>query len=168
MPGNKEVYNRLAEKLENLRLAPPEISEPSGLKELFNNKTFMFPDQSKIKSVSFQFENEQCNAAFIFADGLQDTFRFGANKWISSVTNKPVNSLTNSANSGIAKMAPFKVTGAYGSPEKNSLDLMLRYIESPHTDFYLCRISGDSIRVETSNSRAQRKNVESFTGIISK
>ena len=60
-------------------------------------------------------------------------------------------------------MAPFKVTGAYGSPEKNSLDLMLRYIESPHTDFYLCRISGDSFRVETSNSRAQRKNVESYT-----
>jgi hypothetical protein len=76
-----------------------------------------------------------------------------------------VNSLTTQPNDQIFKLAPFKVVGAYSFPDESSLELAVRYIESPHTDFYLCKTTGDSISIEISNSRTQRKSKEIYKGV---
>ena len=102
----------------------------------------------------------------IFANNRQTEFVFGANNWVYSETNIPVNSLAAQPNDQILKLAPFKIVGAYSFPDENSIELTVRYIESPHTDYYLCKVNGDSISVEISNSRTQRKSVENYKGVV--
>ncbi len=168
LPANHDVYNQLKSKLASLKLRLPKVSEPEKIKSAFADKTYEFPDDSQIKSISFQFENNQCNAKMSFSNGNEATFKFGANQWIQDETNKPYNALAVESDELFLKFAPYKIAGAYGSPEENSIELVLRYIESPHTDFFLCKAEGDNLTVEFSNSRTQRKAVQSFVGEISK
>ncbi|GAB1450331.1 hypothetical protein MASR2M47_03870 [Draconibacterium sp.] len=164
--ANPEIYNQLKQKLKSLALLPPKVDASSSTKSLFTQKSFKFPDNGNLKSISFSFENEICKALMNFANDKQTEFIFGANTWIQGETNKPVNNLAAQPNDLILKLAPFKVVGAYSFPDENSLELTVRYIESPHTDFYLCKAKGDSIFVEISNSRTQRKNVETYVGVL--
>lgn len=164
--ANPEIYNQLKEKLNSLELMPPKVETGSSTKSLFNQKAFNFTDDRNLKSISFNFENENCKATMTFSGDKQTEFMLGANQWIKGETNKPVNTLAAQPNDQILKLAPFKVVGAYSFPDENTLELTVRYIESPHTDYYLCKASGDSISVEISNSRTQRKSVESYNGFI--
>jgi len=163
---NSEIYKQLKQKLNSLALHPPKLDSASPAVNLLDKKSFKFPDGGQLKSISFNFENGKCNTEMNFANDKIYNFNFGANEWIHGETNKPVNSLTTHPNDQILKLAPFKVVGAYSFPNENSLELAVRYIESPHTDFYLCKTSGDSIYVEISNSRTQRKSIEIYMGIL--
>ena len=164
--ANAEIYNQLKQKLNSLALMPPKVDTGSPTKSLFDQKSFSFPDEGNIRSISFNFENENCKADMTFANDKQTEFLCGANQWIQGETDKPVNNLAAQPNDQILKLAPFKVVGAYNFPDENSLELTVRYIESPHTDFYLCKTKGDSIFIEITNSRTQRKNVENYKGVI--
>lgn len=164
--ADPKMYKQLQQKLNSLALAPPKVN-PAGLAvNLFNNKTFRFPASDKLNQISFRFENGQCRAEMNFSNGLKHKFVLGANQWIPGETNKPVNNLAAQPNDQILLLAPFKVVGAFCTPAENSLELVVRYIESPHTDFYLCKTEGDSISVEISNSRTQRKSTEIYKGVL--
>ncbi|HPE77833.1 MAG TPA: serine hydrolase, partial [Draconibacterium sp.] len=164
LAANTEIYNELKEKLNSLALMPPKVETGSSAKFLFDKKSFNFTGDGNLKGISFNFENDNCKAAMIFANNRQTEFVFGANNWVYSETNIPVNSLAAQPNDQILKLAPFKIVGAYSFPDENSIELTVRYIESPHTDYYLCKVNGDSISVEISNSRTQRKSVENYNG----
>jgi CubicO group peptidase (beta-lactamase class C family) len=164
--ANPDIYNQLKQKLNTLALLPPKVDSGSSTKTAFDNKSFIFSDNENVKSISFNFEDENCKAEMHFANDKQTEFTFGANQWIQGETDKPVNSLAAQPNDQILKLAPFKIVGAYSFPDENSVELAVRYIESPHTDFYLCKVKGDSISVEISNSRTQRKSIESYVGAL--
>ncbi len=164
--ANPEIYNQLKQKLSSLALVPPKVDAGSSTKSVFDQKSFIFPEEGNLRSMTFHFENNNCKAAMTFANDKQTELILGANEWILGETNIPVNSLAAQPNDQILKLAPFKVAGAYSFPDENSLELMVRYIESPHTDYYLCKANGDSISVEISNSRTQRGNIETFKGVI--
>jgi CubicO group peptidase (beta-lactamase class C family) len=163
---NPEINNQLKQKLNSLALMPPKVDSNSSTKSLFDQKSFNFPDDGNLKGISFNFEDDNCKAAMTFTNNKQTEFIFGANNWAFGETDKPVNSLASQPNDQILKLAPFKVVGAYSFPDENSLELTVRYIESPHTDYYLCKANGDSISVEISNSRTQRKSVETYKGFM--
>lgn len=164
--ANPEIYNQLKQKLNTLTLLPPKVNSPNSAAKNFSQKSFKFADEGQLKNISFNFENGNCNAQMNFANDKINEFTFGANEWIQGETNKPVNSLAAQPNDQILKLAPFKVVGAYSFPDENTLELTVRYIESPHTDYYLCKVDGDSISVEISNSRTQRKNPEIYKGVL--
>lgn len=166
LAANTEIYNQLKEKLNSLTLIPPTVDANNQAKSFFDKKSYQFPGDGNLKSISFNFENENCKATMTFTGDKQTEFILGANQWIHGETDKPVNNLAAQPNDQILKLAPFKVVGAYSFPDENSLELTVRYIESPHTDYYLCKTNGDSISVEISNSRTQRKSVESYNGTL--
>lgn len=164
--ADPKVFEQLKQKLNSLTLAPPQVNPAGSAVNLFDNKSFQFPVAGKLNQIFFHFENEQCKAEMNFSNGLKHEFLLGANQWIKGETNKPVNNLAAQPNDQILLLAPFKVAGAFYTPDENSLELVVRYIESPHTDFYLCKIAGDSISVEISSSRTQRANPEIYSGGI--
>ena len=47
---------------------------------------------------------------------------------------------------------PFQVAGEYTWLDANTLELVLRYIESPHTETLLCRFEGDKLTVNVIRS----------------
>jgi hypothetical protein len=166
LAANNEIYNQLKEKLNSLTLIPPTVDTNNQAKSFFDKKSYQFQGDKNLKSISFNFENENCKATMTFTGDKQTELNLGANQWMQGETNIPVNTLAAQPNDQILKLAPFKVVGAYSFPDENSLELTVRYIESPHTDFYLCKVKGDSISVEISNSRTQRKSVENYNGTL--
>jgi hypothetical protein len=49
-------------------------------------------------------------------------------------------------------LPPLKIAGAYRWDDDRTLRLVLRYIESPHTETLICRFDGDRISVTMANS----------------
>jgi len=164
LAGNPEVNNQLKQKLGSLKLLPPKVDTANSVEKIFNQKSFNFPGEGQLKSISFNFENGNCKADLTLANNAKNEFTFGTNEWVLGETDKPVNNLVTQPNDQILKLAPFKVAGACYFPNDSTLELRLRNIESPHTDFFSCKIEGDSITLETSNSRTQRKDPVIYKG----
>ena len=59
--------------------------------------------------------------------------------------------LVNAKNS-LTGLPPFKIAGDYTWMDANTLKLVLRFIESPHTETLLCHFNGSSITVEIQRS----------------
>jgi hypothetical protein len=60
-------------------------------------------------------------------------------------------------------LAPAKVAGSYSWTDDHRLALTLRYIESPHTEKFICEFAGDSITIQQSNSVEKGKEMV-YTG----
>ena len=116
--------------------------------------------------VSFKLENGTLQTTLSSENGNAETLNFGLGQWVLGETNIPVTSLLPLPNDNILKLAPFKVAGAFSCPDENSLELTLRYIESPHTEYYLFKTEGEKVSLERSNSRTNRMDKTIFEGIL--
>ncbi len=165
LDADKTTLEKLQQKLKSLELTPPEPGDISVVENNFSRKTFDFGENENApKKISFNLENGKLQAEFYFSDDNSETLSFGGNEWITGETNIPVTSLLPQKNSNILKLAPFKVAGAFSCSGENSLELTLRYIESPHTEFYLFKTNGNKISLERSNSRTNRSEIQTFEG----
>lgn len=162
---DKTTLDQLQQKLKSLKLSPPAVKNISVAENNFNGKTFVFEEMTPDK-VFFKLENGTLAATLSSDNGNAETLNFGAGKWVLGETNIPVTSLLPLPNDNILKLAPFKVAGAFNCPDENSLELTLRYIESPHTEYYLFKTDGEKVSLERSNSRTNRMNKTIFEGIL--
>lgn len=163
----KVGQEQLNKKLKSLRIKPPLANVSQTTVNKFDGKTFNFMgNEEQLESISFKNEFGIIKVNLAFAEEKIFEFNFGANQWIPGETNKPVNYLLAKETDQILDLAPFKTVGAFSCINDSTLDLSLKYTESPHTDFYNCKVKGDSIFVETNNSRTQRKNTDSYKGVL--
>ena len=162
---DKTTLEQLQQKLTSLKLSPPNVKDISVAENKFNGKTFVFEEMKPAK-VLFKLENGTLEATLSSENGNVETLNFGAGKWILGETNIPVTSLLPLPNDNFLKLAPFKVAGAFSCPDENSMELTLRYIESPHTEYYLFKTDGDKVSLERSNSRTNRMDKTVFEGTI--
>ncbi|MEJ7677940.1 MAG: hypothetical protein WKG06_08770 [Segetibacter sp.] len=79
-------------------------------------------------------------------------FRFAANTWQQGETKLKGPYLVSGARNSLAGLPPFKVAAEYTWIDSNTLELVLRYIESPHTQTMLCHFSADNIAVDIKRS----------------
>jgi hypothetical protein len=77
---------------------------------------------------------------------------FAADTWQQGETKLKGPYLVSGARNSLAGLPPFKVAGEYTWIDANTLELVLRYIESPHTQTMLCHFSGDNITVDLKRS----------------
>ena len=47
---------------------------------------------------------------------------------------------------------PAKINGAYTWKDSNTLELVLRYIESPHTETFTCHFNGNKLTIDAARS----------------
>lgn len=163
LSDNKTSQQQLQLKMASLKLAPPDVIDISAAGNKFKGSTIVFEDFMPGK-VSFQFENETVTVTLSPEKNQVETIQFGAGKWVLGETNIPVTSLLPQQNDNFLKLAPFKVAGAFSCPDENSLELTLRYIESPHTEYYLFKIDGEKVSLERSNSRTNRMDKKTIEG----
>jgi len=173
LPGIKDeklakdntTLEQLQQKLTSLKLSPPDVKDISVAENKYNGKTFVFEGQYPAK-VSFNLENGSLAATLFSSKGNSEIINFGSGKWALGETNIPVTSLLPLPNDNILKLAPFKIAGAFSCPDENSLELSLRYIESPHTEYYLFKTDGEKVSLERSNSRTNRMDKTVLEGSI--
>jgi len=141
----------LKQKLSSLALPiPAKITTPGEAKNL--NKTFLLePNEEQIKSISFNSHNDVCNVT-LETDSAVHHLAFGAGKWQTGETTKHGPSLTAAAKASFVGLPPFKVDGAYSWKDEHTLELTLRYIESPHTEKITCHFNDNNVSIDIENS----------------
>ncbi len=150
LPANNAADRALAQQLKTLALPVPKGNKET---TTLHNKTFTL-DTNKLHlhQLSFQSINNNTYAVQFVTDAGSYTIPFGNGKWSLSETSKPGPSLTATAIENTSMIYPTKVAGAYTWKDLNTIQLVLRYIESPHTETFICRLNDNKVTVEETKS----------------
>jgi CubicO group peptidase (beta-lactamase class C family) len=157
LPADKAAEERLKEKIKTLALPLP-VKKEEPLATTINGKNFTASNNDlRLQNISFNFSNDVCKVAFKTDNAVYE-IPFGAGKWQSSETNMPGPSLTAGAIENTSMIYPAKIDGSYTWKDGNTLELVLRYIESPHSETFTCHFDGNKLNVEVARSFYYGKN----------
>jgi CubicO group peptidase (beta-lactamase class C family) len=159
LPANKNAEATLKQRLSSLALPLPAKTNASPIEKNISNKTSMSSNEKHIETISFQFTDNICHLT-LKTDSATYKLDFGAGKWQFSETTKRGPYLVAEAKNNRAGLPPFKIAGAYSWKDSNTLELVLRYIESPHTETTICHFDQNKIFAEIYNSNDQNKKFE--------
>jgi hypothetical protein len=158
---------RLKQQLSALALKPL-VGAASAADVSINGKTYVLqPNDSKLKAIGFHLRNSEWEVT-LAGDGAggSPTIPFGDGRWVRSVSDRPGPSLTARAKHSNAGLPPFEMAGSYHWRDENTLELVLRYIESPHTERMVCHFDGNKISIEHSNSFDYGVTPATLTGTV--
>lgn len=152
LPENKKAVAALQQKLASLALPVKNEKVNASAQEKISGKKFVLePNAQGVKSLVFDFKSSNCQLR-IETDTASYTFGFGATGWQAGETALPGPYLVGAAMNNLTGLPPFKVTGEYTWLDAGTLELVLRYIESPHTETFLCRFDGNAVSVDVKRS----------------
>lgn len=156
-PANKKTTASLRQKLATLALPLPAKTATSPLaKEISGKKIALSPNEQFVQQVDFQFKNEVCNVVLnIAADTFH--FAFGSGKWAFGQTAKYPPALSQWSKGYFVGLPPSQVAGAYRWTTPNTLELTLRYIETPHTEMMTFQFDGNAVSVAMQSSHDRSK-----------
>jgi CubicO group peptidase (beta-lactamase class C family) len=149
LQANAAADDVLKKKLASLALPVKKDAIASSLTKA---TTFTLePNKANIQALSFNFKNNTCEVTIKEATG-EYPVTFAANNWQPGETKLKGPYLVSGAKNNLTGLPHFKVAAEYTWLDANTLELVLRYIESPHTQKMLCHFDGDNITVDVSNS----------------
>jgi hypothetical protein len=150
LPLDAAANARLKEKIKSLSLPLPQKSATSAT--TINGKKFaILPNKLHWQNISFNFSPDACKVTFQTDAGTYPV-DFGAGKWQASMTNMPGPSLTTGAIENISMIYPAKIVASYSWTDANTLELVLRYIESPHSETLICHFQDNKLTMEAMRS----------------
>lgn len=155
---NKQAAASLKKRLSMLALPVPVKSDSAFAVPSIAGKTYTIESNDKhIEKVSFS-EKNKTYTLLLKADTASYTLNFGPGKWSYGETSKPGPSLVGAIRNHFAGLPPSKIAGSYSWRNNNTLDLVLRYIDSPHTETMTYHFENNTITVDYRNSyEAQAK-----------
>ena len=149
----------LQQKIKALSVPLP-AKNSSKMEQTISGKTYAIEQNKKhLQNIAFGFKNDICHVT-LKTDTADYAFDFAAGKWQAATTNKPGPSLTAGAIEIRKMLFPAKVEGSYTWKDDNTLQLALRYIESPHTEYITCHFDGNSLELSDEASFEYGKNKE--------
>jgi CubicO group peptidase (beta-lactamase class C family) len=148
LPANDRNAAALKQRLSLLALSPPEKSDDPSFVSTISGKSFSIePNENNVKSISFRFSDQICHLT-IQSDTAVYELPFGSGVWQTGVTTRRGPNLLLGAKANLTGLPPFKVAGSYRWNDENTLRLVLRYIESPHTETMTCHFDQNKISVD--------------------
>jgi CubicO group peptidase (beta-lactamase class C family) len=152
LSANKNADAALKQKLNSLSLpVKKEQITPSLFAKIAGKKWVIEPNTLHIQSMELGYKNNSCQL-WVKTDTASYSFSFGANAWQNAETTLPGPYLVNAARNSLKSLPPFKVAGEYTWLDAATLELVLRYIESPHTETWLFRFDGTKFLVDMKRS----------------
>lgn len=149
LPANTGEDAILKKKLTALSLP---VKKDAIAPSLTKAETFeMEANAQNIRSLTLGFQKNICEV-IVKTDTSEYPIRFAANTWQQGETKLKGPYLVSGAKNSLVGLAPFKVAAEYTWLDTNTLELVLRYIESPHTQTMVCRFAGDNITVDIKRS----------------
>jgi CubicO group peptidase (beta-lactamase class C family) len=149
VPGKDFVA--LKKKLASLRLPAPR-KKASPWEKTISGKTYVLEtNNAKMKDITFKFVDNSCYTT-ITTDTAVHHFAFGAGYWREGTTTKKGPSLVGRARAHFSGLPAPKVDCSYTWKDDQTLELQLRYIESPHTEKISCRFEKSMVSMDVSNS----------------
>jgi CubicO group peptidase (beta-lactamase class C family) len=145
---NSALAATLNKRLSSLSLPLPATTDASETSSQISGKTYAFETNDKhLQSMSFQLKENVCQVAMKI-DTATYNFSLGSGKWIEGTTLMLGPSLFLQAKAHYAGFPADKVVGSYGWKDQNTLELVIRYIDTPHTETINCKFDKNKITVE--------------------
>ncbi|MBS1666078.1 MAG: serine hydrolase [Bacteroidetes bacterium] len=152
LPVNKKMEQALQQKLASLKLPLLAKKDPSPIEKNISGKLFSFmPNEKHIESISFLFDNNDCHIV-LKTDTATYPLSFGPGSWKLGETNMRPVSIVSGARENFSILSDNKIAGSYEWLDNQTIELLLRFIESPHTEKIICHFDGKNIHIETQNS----------------
>ncbi len=130
-----------------------------------NGKMYTLQDNpKKIRSIGFDMQDRGVWQVTIKDDKGSYPIPFGEGKWVRAETPRLGPDLLTGAQFHDVGLSPFQTAGSYHWIDDNTIELVLRYIESPHTERFTCHFDGDNIKIEDANSFDYGKPGTMLTG----
>jgi hypothetical protein len=165
LPPDKKDLTILQKKLSRLSLPKPSKTFSPAIEKTVSGESFtMAPNQKHMGNISFKFANRQCLLT-IEMDSAEYKLNFGLDGWQKGETAKPGPGLFTNKSIDLLPFTYSKVAGICRWTDDHTLELTLRYIESPHTETTICHFDQNkiSVTIQNSNDFGHRKTV--LTGI---
>jgi len=164
---NAEVSSNLTKRLTSLSI-PPASSGNSPVVSKISSRTFAFePNDRKVESLNIQFRDSICSVTMVI-DSKPYELTYGAGHWMPSQTDKIGPNLLLLAKAHFVGLPVSKVVGNFEWKDSNTLELTLRYIESPHTEIVTCRFDNEYVLADISYSNMQGTKLAELKGEIKK
>ena len=142
---------RLQKQLAGLAL-PPLHAASSAADVSVNGKTYaLHTNDRHLQSIGFSQQGGLWKVTIKDDKGVWP-FSFGDGQWTRGTTGRPGPTLTSRAVNDQSGLSPFQVAASYHWKDENTLELAVRYIESPHSEKLVCHFDGDNVRIEDSYS----------------
>jgi hypothetical protein len=152
VPANKEDLDKMKQHLASLAipLVKP-LAFPEAEKNISGKHFAIETNQKRIKTISFDFDNEKCYLT-LNIDSISYRLAFGLGQWEIGETTKRGPNLISNSTFNFYTFGHSKVAGAYRWIDNNTIELTLRYIESPHSEKTVCHFDRNLISVDIQNS----------------
>lgn len=147
--GEKQP-GELKKNLGALKLPIPTLVNPVMESKISGKSYGMITTDRSLTGTRFDFKSGTCLLT-LKTDSAIHTFTFGSGRWEAGITTKSGPYLVAAFQSNRQGLPPFKVVGSYSWKDEKTLELILRYIESPHTETILCTFDGDYVSIDFQN-----------------
>jgi CubicO group peptidase (beta-lactamase class C family) len=164
LPENTEAAGRLKERLESLALPEPERKPDPEIASLLSGKVISLEENvQKMKSITLFFQGDTCHLSLETGD---HSYRIpaGRGEWVTSETDLPGPNLI--SRPGIASAN--KLAASYGWTDEGTMELFLRFIESPHHIRITCNFEGDTVVVQSHLSPPPGYDRKPIRGVMMK
>lgn len=122
------------------------------------DKTYKLKENKKgINSVAFSFSGTLIKMNLTTTEGSV-LYNFGARNWVPGSSSRRGPALTSAAL--MNGLPDSKVACRYRWKDANTLELIIRYIESPHTEIWTCTFRDGKLAVDLRSSLSLMKNTE--------
>jgi CubicO group peptidase (beta-lactamase class C family) len=150
--ASSDQDSALTGRLEKLSLAPLQSEINPEIERRLNGKNYTITSNvDKISAFSLNFQEGVCLLNYVQGP---NTYRliFGSGRWIKDQTNRVGPNLFTFAQNQQVGLAPFKIAGSYAWLDPTTIELQLRYIESPHTEIIRIKFEGEKAIISFVNS----------------
>ncbi|MGN8068039.1 serine hydrolase domain-containing protein [Mucilaginibacter sp. 22184] len=157
---------KLEKHLADLSL-PPNTDTRSNANSTFTKTFSIQPNALHISSISFNIVNKVCHVT-LKKDSASYTLNFETGKWLPGETDRQGPGLVTGGREDFSLLVPYKVEGSYGWSDNQTLQLRLRYIESPHTEIITCHFNNQQLNADVEYSFNYGKNKLTLHGELVK
>lgn len=158
------LQEKLEERLAGLHLRVPKGQANSLMENELTGKSFIFDSEGVEETVTFQFFSRECQVEYSAGEDVSYEFKFGQEDWMLGETDRPGANLLPQPDQNYNEMLPFKVAGTYRWITDQQLELILRYIESPHAQYFMFDFAGDEVKLKMWESRPGSERTVTQTG----
>lgn len=163
LPADKDDDAMLQKRLAGLALPVPAKSTITPAVSLSGKTYTMQANDKKIQSLTFSGQGDVVKLN-VKTDKGDYNFGFGNGRWEAGSTTLMGPYLVAAAKNVYNGLPALKVDGAYTWKDDHTLELTLRYIESPHTEKLVCSFNGNNITVDVYNSFEYGSRKTTLTG----
>ncbi|HEY9048474.1 MAG TPA: ChbG/HpnK family deacetylase [Ohtaekwangia sp.] len=152
LSANAKKAKELKARLAALALPLPAGKTNAAQEAAVTGKTFgIISSDRRLESFRLDFRNGVCQLT-LNTDSATHAFQFTPGKWEKAETDKFGPYLVARAKHNRVGLSPFKIAESYRWADDKTLELTLRYIESPHTETIRCTFDGEYASLDFENS----------------